>query len=203
MRADFWDRRAPGIVSSSRGSQTLELEADSAVNFRVELIVTEISRPNHVGAGAKDDPAPGSGKVCSATQLISECFLVSERGLRGQMGVTDECMSENFDPPSSLPAKSRTAAAKQEPRALVVGRVVRRKHLTLDSKPRVEVAYDPQIETVLIAADTALGAEVSVGVAEICLPVIVHEYALHILRARSGIGRGHTRNGRTRKRICC
>lgn len=51
----------------SRGSQNLELEDDSAVNFRVELIVTEISRSNHVRSGAKVYPAQRSGKVCSTT----------------------------------------------------------------------------------------------------------------------------------------
>ena len=46
-------------------SQNLEFEDDSAVNFRVELIVTEISRSNHVRSGAKVYPAQRSGKVCS------------------------------------------------------------------------------------------------------------------------------------------
>jgi len=73
-----------------------------------------------------------------------------------------------------------------------------REHLTLNSKPRIEVPHDAQVKTILITADAAFGAEMGIGVAHIGLPVIVHEDALHILRIRRWI-----RRGRIRKRIGC
>ena len=111
------------------------------------------------------------------------------------MGIPNETVREYFDSPPSLPAKSRSATAKQEPRALVVGRIVRRKKLTFNSKPRIEVAHDAQVETILVAADPAFGAEVGIGVAHIRLPVIVYEDALHVLRIRRRIGSGRSRKG--------